>query len=128
MQYYRLSIFLQAQVCKVWCNDKGQPCRYYSLWVQETLTALKRVYYVERSLYLYSAEKFLSYLMWNVTNTLLVVSHAWDYKVKRTNTPYKAKQNGPPHQGRGSTLISFVTNQPNLIDIIHSGLKKPSRL
>ena len=63
------------------CNDPTQPCRYYPLRAQGALTALKRVYKVERSPYLYSARKFLPYPMWDVTNTppcrhnVLVVSH-----------------------------------------------------
>ena len=63
------------------CNDPAQPCRYCPLRAQGALTALKRVYKVERSPYLYSARKFLPYPMWDVTNTppcrhnVLVVSH-----------------------------------------------------
>ena len=59
---------------------------YCPLQVQGSLTALKRVYKVERSPYLYNARKFLPYPMWDVRNTpppppppcrhnVLVVSH-----------------------------------------------------
>ena len=51
------------------CNDPAQPCRYCPLRAQGALTALKRVYKVERSPYLYSARKFLPYPMWDVTDT-----------------------------------------------------------
>ena len=33
------------------------------------LTALKHVYLVKRSLYIYSVRNFLPYLMWDITNT-----------------------------------------------------------
>ena len=42
----------------------------------------------------------------------------WDCGTKRTNTPYGTKRNRPPHQGRGSALIPFVTTQPNYVDIV----------
>ena len=42
----------------------------------------------------------------------------WDCGTKRTNTPYKTKRNRPPHLGRRSTLIQFVTAQPNYVDIV----------
>ena len=50
------------------CNDPAQPCRYCPLWAQGALTALKRVYWVKRSPYLYSTRKFLPYPMWDVKN------------------------------------------------------------
>ena len=85
------------------CNDPAQSCRYCPLRAQGAITALKHVYKVERSPYLYSARKFLPYPMWDVTNTPPMQTQRprcvpWDYGAKR---------NKPPHQGRGSALIPF---------------------
>ena len=68
------------------CNDPTQPCRYCPLQSQGAFTALKCVYQVKKSSYLYSTRKFLPYPTWDVTNTpppppppwrhnVLVVSH-----------------------------------------------------
>ena len=46
----------------------SQLCRYCSLWTKEALTALKHVYLVKMSLYIYSAKNILPYSMWNITN------------------------------------------------------------
>ena len=50
-----------------------QPCRYCPFWAQGALTALKRVYRVTRSSYLYSVRNFPPYLMWDVTVSI----HRW---------------------------------------------------
>ena len=44
-----------------------QSCRYCPLWTQKALTALKCVYMIKRSSYLYTAKNFPPYPMWNVT-------------------------------------------------------------
>ena len=83
------------------------------------LTALKRVYLVKRSLYIYSARNFLSYPMWDITNTLpcrhnvLVVSHG----IARSNrqTPLTGS-NKPPTPGSGigsDTICNDLFNQIN---------------
>ena len=90
-----------------------QPYRYCPLWAQRVLTALKCVYLVKRSLYIYSARNILPYsMMWDITNTppykhnILVVSHGIAGSNKQT--PLMGL-NKPLHRGRGSALIPFVT-------------------
>ena len=90
----------------------SQPCRYCPLWTQRALTALKRVYLVKRSLYIYSAKNILPYPMWDITNTppcrhnVLVVSHGIVGLNKQTPL---TEPNKPPHRGWGLALIPFVT-------------------
>ena len=66
-----------------------QPCRYCSLWTQRAFTALKRVYLVKRSLYMYNAKNILPYPMWDITNTppwrhnVLVVSYGMRGQTKK---------------------------------------------
>ena len=75
---------------------------------QGALTALKRVYLVEKSLYLFSARKFLPYSIWDVTNTsscrhnVLIVS----YEIARPNklTPPTGPNETDPHFGVGDRL------------------------
>ena len=86
------------------CNDSIQSCKYYLLRVQRALTALKHVYLVQRSSYLHSVKKFLSYMMWDVINN-----------------PYGID----PHIG---ALIPFVMTRPNYVNIIRFGPKESSRL
>ena len=81
---------------------------------KKTLTALKRVYLVKRSLYIYSVRNLLPYPMWDITNTppcrhnVLVVSHGITGPNRQTPL---TEPNKPPHRGRGSALIPFVTTR-----------------
>ena len=83
----------------VWFGPKG------------ALTALKRVYFVKRSLYIYSVRNILSYPMWDITNTPPLMQTQrphyvpWDCGAKQTNTPYGVKQTPTPVLGIGSDTI-----------------------
>ena len=75
--------------------------------------ALKRVYRVKRSPYLYSVRNFSSYSMWDVTNTPPPPMQTQrprvpqDCRAKQMNTP--TGPNKPLHRGRRLALILFVT-------------------
>ena len=114
---YSARKFLPYPMWDVTSNDPVQPCRYCPLRAQGAFTVLKRVYKVERSPYLYSARKFLPYPMWDVTNTPPMQTQRprcipWDCGAKR---------NKPPHRGRGSALIPFVTTRSNHVVLSASG-------
>ena len=84
------------------CNDPAQPCRYCPLRAQGALTALKRVYKVERSPYLYSARKFLPYPMWDVTHHLfsyvLITKHTTISQLITWYTHYSSNIHTTFHQ------------------------------
>ena len=90
------------------CNDPAQPCRYCPLRAQGALTALKRVYKVERSSYLYSARKFLPYPMWDVTKNASplyprIRAHHWP-RIPRFLILPILKENLATPRLRGATL------------------------
>ena len=57
---------------------------------------------------------------------VLVVS----YEITGSNgqTPSTGLNKTPPHRGRGSVLMTFVTAWPNHVDIVRFGPKEPSQL
>ena len=76
--------------------------------------ALRHIYKVKRSPYLYNIRNFSLYSMWDVTNTppckhnVLVVFHGMTGPNRQT--PHTGP-NKPPHQGQRSVLIPFVTTR-----------------
>ena len=63
-------------------TNRSKLCRYYLLWAQRTLMALKHIYLVKKSSYLHSSKNFFPCLMWGITITnppykhnVLVMSH-----------------------------------------------------
>ena len=78
--------------------------------------ALKYIYIVKRSPYLHSTRNFLTYSMWDITNTLslplplfMKTQHLhfvlWDCGAKQMDTPHEAKQNPTSGSRIGSDVI-----------------------
>ena len=117
-QFYFSNIAWKGMVVVL---TRSQPCRYCLFGPKGALTALKRVYLVKRSIYIYSARNFPPYPMWDVTNTppcrynVLVVSHGIVGPNKQTPL---TGPNKPPHRGRGSALIPFVMARFNRVNIV----------
>ena len=104
--------------CDIICNDpRLTHVDIIRFGPKGALTALKCVYRVKRSPYLYSVRNFPPYPMWDVTNTLpckhnvLVVSRGIT-GLNRQTLPMEL--NKLPHRGQRSTLIPFVTLQTPL--------------
>ena len=100
----------------------SQLCRYYPLWTQRGLMALKCIYRVKRSPYLYNTRNFPPIRSGMSQTPPMQTQHPrcvpWDCKAKQTNTPMGL--NKPPYRGQRSDLIPFVTtrSQPCKYDVM----------
>ena len=77
---------------------------------------------IERSSYLYSIRKFISYPMWDATNTLICRHNVFVvfHRITGSNeqTPPTGQTEQTPISSQESTIIPFVTIQPNHIDTV----------